>query len=90
MSKTPNPIFQNPLSRRGKTRGAKDGKLVQLEDSNITVNYSERCSTPASEESVLESTLEMETTPIIPVYGRGRKKLIRDRGIATTHTRTGN
>ena len=35
----------------------KDGKFVQLEqleDNNITVEYSERCSTPVLEESVLD------------------------------------
>ena len=84
-----NPIFQNPLSRRGENLRRKDGKFVQMEqfeDKNITAEHSERCSTPMSEESVLDNTLEMENTIISPVYGRGRKILIRDRSTTTTPT----
>ena len=82
-------MFQKPLSRRGENPRGKNGRFVQqeqFEDNNITAEHSERCSTPVLEKSVLDNTLEMENTIISPVYGRGRKKLIRDRSTTTTPT----
>ena len=79
----------NPLSRWGEILRGKDGRFVQLEqfeDINITAEHSERCSIPVLEESVLDNTLEMENTIISPVYGRGRKNLIRDTSTTTTPT----
>ena len=50
-----------------------------------TAEHSERCRTPVLEENVLNNTLitttpelDWENTTISPVYGRGRKRLIRD------------
>ena len=75
-SKPLNPIFQNPLSRRGgRTRGHQNIK---------TAEQSERCSTQVLEESVLNHTLDWENTTISTVYGRGRRKLIRDRSNTPT------
>ena len=73
VSKPLNPIFQNPLSRRRENPRDKDGKFVQLEqleDNNLTVEHSVRCSKLVLEESVLDKTLEMRNTTISPVYGR--------------------
>ena len=39
-----------------------------------------------TEESVLDNTQEMENTAISPMYGGGRRKLIRDTSITTTPT----
>ena len=93
-SKPINEIFQNPLSRRGENPEVKDERFTKTEqqDENInTAEHSERCSTPALEESVLNNTLtpmttelDWENTTINPVYGRGRKKLIRDRKNTST------
>ena len=88
-----NPIFQNPLSRRGGNPRGKDGRFLQqghleedTEDLDVTAEHSERCSTPILEENILDKTLETENTTISPVYGRGRRKLIRDRKPNTTPT----
>ena len=86
ISKPLNPIFQNPLSRRGENPRGKDGRFLQqgqldedTEEQDVAAEHSERCSTPILEENILDKTLEMENTTISPVYGRGRRKLIRDR-----------
>ena len=88
-----NPIFQNPLSRRGENPRGKDGRFLQqgqLEEDteilDVTAEHSERCSTPVLEENVLDKTLEIMNTTISPAYGRGRRKLIRDRKTNTTPT----
>ena len=88
-----NPIFQNPLSRRGENPRGKDGRFLQqghldedTEELDVTAEHSERCSTPILEENILDKTLEMENTTISPVYGRGRRKLIRDRKQNTNPT----
>ena len=88
-SKPLNQIFQNPLSRRLENPRGKDGRFTtieQQEENTNTAQHSERCSTPVLEEHMLNSTLtsstpelDWENTTISPVYGRGRKKLIRDR-----------
>ena len=86
-SKPLNPMFQNPLSRRGENPMGKDGRFTPTEqqDENIkTAELSERCSTPVLEESVLKDTLDWKNTTISPVYGRGRRKLIRDRNNTPT------
>ena len=93
ISKPLNPIFQNPLSRRGENPRGKDGRFLQqgqlnedIEEPDVTAEHSERCSTPVLEENILDKTLEMEDTTISPVYGRGRRKLIRDRNQNITPT----
>ena len=93
ISKPLNPIFQNPLSLRGENPRGKDGRFLQqgqldedTEEQDVTAEHSERCSTPILEENILDKTLEMENTTISPVYGRGRRKLIRDRKQNTTTT----
>ena len=88
-SKPLNQILQNPLSRRGENPRGKDGMFTtieQLEENTNTAEHSEKCSTPVLEENVLNNTLtsslpeqDWENKTISPVYGRGRKKLIRDR-----------
>ena len=81
-----NPIFHNPLSRREENPRGKDGRFLQqghldedTEELDVTAEHSERCSTPILEENILDKTLEMENTTISPVYGKGRRKLIKDR-----------
>ena len=88
-----NPIFQNPFSRRGENPRGKDGRFLQqgelgkdTEDLDVTVKHSERCSTSVLEENILDKTLEMKNTTISPVYGRCRRKLIRDRNANATPT----
>ena len=88
-SKQLNQILQNPLSRRGKNPRGKYGRFItteQQDENTNTAEHSERCSTPVLEESVLNNTLtsmtpelNWENTTISPVYGTGRKKLIRGR-----------
>ena len=88
-SKPLNQTFQIPLSRRGENPRGKEGRFATIEQQEENINtakHSERCSTPVMEESVLNNTLtpmtselDWEKTTISPVYGRGRKKLIRDR-----------
>ena len=88
-SKPLNQTFQIPLSRRGENPRGKDGRFTTIEQQEENINtakHSERCSTPVMEESVLNNTLtpmtselDWEKTTISPVYGRGPKKLIRDR-----------
>ena len=83
------PNISEPLITTGGNPRVKDGRFVQpeqFENNNITAEHSERCSTPVLKESVLDNTLEMENTIISPVYGRGRKKLIRDRSTTATPT----
>ena len=46
--------------------------------------HSGRCSTPILEESVLNDTLEMENTTLSPMYGKGKRKLIRDKSNVKT------
>ena len=77
ISKPLNPIFQNPLSRRGENPRGKDGRFLQhghsdedTDQPDVTAEHSERCSTPILEENILDKTLEMENTTISPVYGR--------------------
>ena len=88
ISKPLNPIFQNPFSRRGKDgRFLQQGQLEEdTEDLDVTAEHSERCSTPVLEENVLDKTLKIENTTISPVYGRGLRKLIRDRKANATPT----
>ena len=93
ISKPLNPKFQNPLSRRGENPRGKDGRFLQqgqldedTEEQGVTAEHSQRCSTPILEENILGKTLEMENTTISPVYGRGRRKLIRDRKQNTNTT----
>ena len=89
ISKPLNPMFQNPLSRLGENPRGKDGTFIQpeqFEDNDKTAEHSKRCSTSVLDESVQKNTLEKENTTISPVYGRGRRKLIRDRSTTTTPT----
>ena len=81
-SKPTNPLFQNPLSRRGENPRGIEGRFIQIE--SIDTEHTERSSTPILEENVLDNTLEMTKTTISPVYGRGKRKLIRDRTNETT------
>ena len=98
ISKPLNPIFQNPLSRRGENPTGKDGRFLQqrqlegdTEDLDVTAEHSERCSTPILEENILDKTLETENTTISPVYGRGRKKTDkRQKTKYNSNTRIGN
>ena len=93
-SKPINQIFQKPLSRRGENPRGKEGRFTTIEQQEENINtaeHSERCSTPVLEENVLNNTLtpmtpelDWENTNISPVYGRGRKKLFRDRRNAPT------
>ena len=97
MCKPLNPIFQNPFSRRGENPRGKDGRFFQqgqleedTEDLDVTAEHSERCTTPILEENVRDKILEMENTTISPVYGRGRRKLIRQKSRYNPNTRNGN
>ena len=76
---------QNPLSTTGIARGA-DGRFTSTEN-NITAEHTENSSNPRLEETLLDSTIDMETIPTIPGYGRRRRKSLR---IRTTPSPGGN
>ena len=77
-----NPLFQNSLSRRRENpRGQvlMDASLLQT----TTIEHMKRSTTPLLEDNILESTFDMENTITGTGYGRGRRKVIRDRTTTT-------
>ena len=82
VSKPLKSTFQNPLSRRGENPRGPDSRFTTQmfiqpetrEDEEQAI----RESTPILEESMLETSMT-SPTEISPVYGRGKKKLIRER-----------
>ena len=75
--------FQNPLSRRGENqRGTEVRYTAATFNQSETTAYAEqpvRESTPILEESTLKTTMQ-SPTEISPMFRRGKRKLIKDRG----------
>ena len=75
--------FQNPHSRRKENQRGPDGRytVATFNQSEITADAEQliRESTPILEESMLKTAMQ-RPTEISPVFGRGKRKLNKDRG----------
>ena len=80
--------FQNPLSRRGENPRGPNGRFMQKDFQPIRTEDEtkspERTSTPILEDSVLETTIQLSPPNTSQSYGRGRKKLTRNRAEKAT------
>ena len=85
VSKTLTHTFKDPFSRRGQNPRGPDGRFTQMRidqlDQSDEIEQPARESTPVLEESMLETVLNETPMETSPVYGKGKKKLIRDRSV---------